>query len=139
MRRLGVVGFAVVTGLLACDVGESPSVASISFAANQVDPIRISIPIKGRKLANEAQKLIRITQGDLLELVFTADEAAELHLHGYDIYLNVKPGTPGVLRVDAKFAGRFPLEAHRFGNASAEPNVGTRAHVVLLYLEIYPR
>jgi hypothetical protein len=72
-----------------------------------------------------------------LELVFTADEFAELHLHGYDIYVNVEPGTPGVLRVNAKFAGRFPLEAHRFGSATAQPNVGT--HVVLLYLEVYPR
>jgi hypothetical protein len=107
-------------------------------AAEPAKPIRISIAIKNRKLANEAQKYIRITQGDVLELVFTADEAAELHLHGYDIYLNVEPGTPGVLRVDAKIAGRFPLESHRFGNQAAAPSA-THDHVVFLYVEVYPR
>jgi hypothetical protein len=106
-------------------------------AAETVKPIRISVPIKNRALANPVQKDIRITQGDVLELVFTTDESAELHLHGYDIYLNVEPGTPAVLRVDAKFAGRYPLESHRFGSAVAEQRA--HGHIVLLHVSVYPR
>jgi hypothetical protein len=117
---------------------EWPSSGSSGLAAEAVKPIRISVPLRNRALANPVQKDIRITQGDVLELVFTTDESAELHLHGYDIYLNVEPGTPAVLRVDAKITGRYPLEAHRFGSAVAEAK-GAHDHVVLLQLSVYPR
>jgi hypothetical protein len=104
-----------------------------------VRPIRISVALKNRTLANPTQKYIRLTQGDVLELVFTTDEFAELHLHGYDLYLNIEPGTPSTLRIDATISGRFPLESHRFGKANTEPRVGAHDHIVLLYLSIYPR
>jgi hypothetical protein len=115
------------------------SLGSIRVVANPAKPIRISIAIKNRKLGSEAHKYIRITQGDVLELVFTTDETSELHLHEYDIYLNTEPGTPSVLRVDAKIAGRFALESHRFGSEAKAPSTGAHEHVVLLYLEVYPR
>ena len=50
-----------------------------------------------------------------VELEFTGDEAAELHLHG--------------------FAGRFPLEAHAFGGGGGRRHM----HSVVLYLEVLPR
>ena len=121
-----------------CSSSEWPVVGSHGIAAEAVKPIRILIPIRNRALANPVQKDIRITQGDVLELVFTTDESAELHLHGYDIHLNVEPGAPGVLRVDAKVAGRYPLESHRFGSAVAEAK-GAHDHIVLLHLSVYPR
>jgi hypothetical protein len=111
---------------------------SATLAAQAVKPIRISVPIRNRALANPVQRDIRITQGDVLELVFTTDESADLHLHGHDIYLTVEPGTPAVLRVDAKITGRYPLESHRFGSVVAEAK-GAHDHVVLLHLSIYPR
>jgi hypothetical protein len=115
-----------------------PVTGPSGLAAEAVKPIRISVAIRNRSLANPVQKDIRITQGDVLELVFTTDEPAELHLHGYDIYLNVVPGTPAVLRVDAKIAGRYALESHRFGSVATEPR-GAHDHLVLLHLSIYPR
>jgi hypothetical protein len=139
LRLVSILLGVALALLMGISHPDRPLIGSKSLAQTAATAIRISITIKNRKLVNEVQRQIRITQGDLLELVFTADESAELHLHGYDIYLNVEPGTPGVLRVDAKIAGRFPLEAHRFGSATAEPNAKTRDHVVLLYLEIYPR
>jgi hypothetical protein len=60
---------------------------------------------------------------------------AELHLHGYDQMLTVQPGSPAVMRVQARTAGRFAIEAHRFGPDSGR----SRRHVVLLYLEVHPR
>jgi hypothetical protein len=117
---------------------EWPVAGPSGLAAEAVKPIRISVAIRNRSLANPVQKDIRITQGDVLELVFTTDEPAELHLHGYDIYLNVVPGTPAVLRVDAKIAGRYALESHRFGSVATEPR-GADDHLVLLHLSIYPR
>jgi hypothetical protein len=95
---------------------------------------RVSIAIQARKV-EPSQKTIRVTQGQTVELSFTADETVELHLHGYDQLLTAQPGAPAVMRVQAKTAGRFALEAHRFGNDAGR----SQRHVVLLYLEVHPR
>jgi hypothetical protein len=95
---------------------------------------RVSIAIQARKV-EPSQKTIRVTQGQTVELSFTADETVELHLHGYDQLLTVQRGSPAVMRVQAKAAGRFALEAHRFGNDTGR----SQRHVVLLYLEVHPR
>ena len=94
---------------------------------------RFAITIRNRKV-EPAQMLIRVTRGDALELEFLTDEAAELHLHGYDKLIKVAPAAPAVLRLDATIAGRFSLEAHGF----ASDESGQR-HIVLLYLEVHPR
>ena len=73
----------------------------------------------------------------MLELAFAADETVELHLHGYDRHLTVRPGEEAVMRLDAKVAGRFAIEGHRFGGSAG--GSASRGHVVLLYLEIHPR
>jgi hypothetical protein len=109
---------------------DSPSQGSSAEAE------RFSIVIRDRSV-NGPRRTIRATQGTMLELAFTADESVELHLHGYDRHLTVHPGEEAVMRLDAKIAGRFPIEAHRFGGpAGASPS---RGHVVLLYLEIHPQ
>jgi hypothetical protein len=96
------------------------------------EPARFSIAIQGRKV-HAAQKTIRATQGAALELEFTADETVELHLHGYDRLLTVQPGSVAMMRLEAKIAGRFAVEGHRFGSGGR-----SRSHVVLLYLEVHP-
>jgi hypothetical protein len=139
MRQLSLTVLILLALLIAMHPGGLPQVRSAAFGAETVRPIRISVAIKNRTLANPAQKYIRLTQGDVLELVFTADEFAELHLHGYDLYLNVEPGTPSVLRLDATITGRFPLESHRFGRESLESRACAHDHIVLLFVSIYPR
>jgi FtsP/CotA-like multicopper oxidase with cupredoxin domain len=73
---------------------------------------------------------IRVTEGDLVELRWTTDEAVELHLHGYDIRLQLNPGTPETITFEAHTAGRFPVGIHGSGGQ----DLGS-----LLYLEVYPR
>jgi hypothetical protein len=101
------------------------------------EPVRISITIKDRKV-DAGQNTIRVTQGVALELSFTSDEAAELHLHGYDRTIEVVPGAAAVLPLDTRIAGRFPIEAHRFGGP-APPGRRKQSPVVLFYLEVHPR
>jgi hypothetical protein len=109
---------------------------SAQQAAPTAAPVqRIAIVIKGRKV-DAAQQRIRVPHKDTVELAFTSDEKAELHLHGYDRLLTVEPGATAVMRLEAAIAGRFSLEAHSFGGGDAR---GRRGHVVLLYLEVYPR
>jgi len=70
-------------------------------------------------------------------MVLTSDEAAELHLHGYNILLTLTPNVPSTIKFTAKIAGRFPLEAHRFGAASGSQR--HRGAGPLLYVEVLPR
>jgi hypothetical protein len=120
---------AVIGSIL---VGSLDSPSQVSSAEAE----RFSIVIRGRSV-DGPQRTIRATQGTMLELAFAADETVELHLHGYDRHVTVRPGEEAVMRLDAKLAGRFPIEAHRFGGrAGGSPS---RGHVVLLYLEVHPR
>jgi hypothetical protein len=104
----------------------------IATPANAAEPVRHTIAINKRKV-DAGQKLLRVSRGDRVELEVSSDEAAELHLHGYDKLISVVPGKPGTLRIEANIAGRFSLEAHSFGSA------GKPMHLVLFYLEVLPR
>lgn len=75
--------------------------------------------------------VIRVTEGKQLLLRWHSDEAVELHLHGYDIELDVEPGTPADMNIDATASGRFPVTSHGFGGEH-------HGHQTLLYLEVYP-
>jgi hypothetical protein len=121
---------AVVIGSILLGSLDSPSQVSSAEAE------RFSIVIRGRSV-DGPHRTIRATQGAMLELAFAADETVELHLHGYDRHLSVRPGQEAVMRLDAKIAGRFPIEAHHFGGGAV--GSPSRRHVVLLYLEVHPR
>jgi len=127
----GILLFMASGLSLAVDAGLSSPAFAQDAAAKQ-----FSFTITDRKIA-AADNVVRVSQGDEVEISLTADETAELHLHGYDILLTLTPNVPGKIRFTAVVAGRFPLEAHRFGPpASAERH---RASGPLLYLEVLPR
>jgi FtsP/CotA-like multicopper oxidase with cupredoxin domain len=129
LRRAFLIGVLTAAALTAG--APAPRAQPASEAAG---PQRFVIAIKSRKV-DPAQQQVRVRQGDRVELTFTSDEAAELHLHGYDQLLTVEPNVPATLRLMAKTAGRFSLEAHGFGGDAKR----RRNHAVLLYLEVYPR
>jgi FtsP/CotA-like multicopper oxidase with cupredoxin domain len=113
----------------------APGVVSPVFAQSG-QPRQFAVVIKQRKVTS-AMDVISAKKGDTVEIVLTADEPAELHLHGYDLLLTLSPNVPGKMQFTANIAGRFPLEAHRFGN----PAQGSRPHGQrpLLYVEVQPR
>ena len=92
---------------------------------------RIELAIENRSL-NFEDDTLRVTQGNSIELVWTTDETVELHLHGYDIELNVSTTEPAVMAFEAHATGRYPITSHGFGG---EHN----GHQTLLYLEVHPR
>jgi len=111
--------------------------ATISPATAQTGTARqFSFAIKQRKL-DAADNAVRVVKGERVELVFTGDEPAELHLHGYDIKLDLKANEPGNIEFTANIAGRFPLEVHRFGTGTTTG----RSHTTgpLLYVEVLPQ
>jgi hypothetical protein len=77
-----------------------------------------------------AQRVLRATEGERVELRWSADEPLVLHLHGYEIETRVGPGKPAVTAFAARLTGRFPVEIH---------GKGGERHRTLLHVEIYPR
>jgi len=69
----------------------------------------------------------RVSQGNWVTIKVTSDKAGELHLHGYDLTIQVAAGETRSPPFVAHATGRFPLEIHEGG------------HGTLLYLEVYPR
>ena len=122
-RRIWLAGLAA--GLLMFPAGHQP-------ASAQDDGKRtIEVRIENRHVAAD-MRTIRITEGETVELRWTSDEAVELHLHGYDLKAEARPGAPAVMTFEAYAAGRFPVTNHGWGD-------GGHGHDALTYLEIYPR
>jgi FtsP/CotA-like multicopper oxidase with cupredoxin domain len=108
-----------------------PSVL-IRAAVAQDNPQRaIDVRIENRKVV-APMAAIRLTEGDTVELRWTSDEPVELHLHGYDLKIQIRPDAPAAMVVEATATGRFPITSHGWG-------AGGHGHDALTYLEVYPR
>ncbi len=104
----------------------------IRAATAQDNPRRaIEVRIENRKVVAPLAA-IRITEGDRVELRWTSDEPVELHLHGYDLKIQVRPDAPAAMVVEATATGRFPITSHGWGT-------GGHGHDALTHLEVYPR
>ncbi len=69
----------------------------LSYAGGQVsgDTGRVAVPL-----------------GATVDLVITGDTANQVHLHGYDHYLDVPAGSTATLRFTADIPGVFEVELH---------------------------
>jgi len=97
----------------------------------QAAPRKFELHIAQRRVP-PAQRVLRATEGERVELRWSADEPLLLHLHGYDIETRVAPGTPAVTAFAARLTGRFPVEIHGEGGPR-------HRHGALLHVEIHPR
>lgn len=88
------------------------------------------VSIQDRQVPEES-RLLRVTRGDRVTLVWTTDEPVQLHLHGYDLEFEVTPGKPVTREFVAHATGRFPVTSHGFSGEG-------HGHETLLYLEVYP-
>lgn len=113
----------IMPAAAACAFGLIP--AAVQAGSNS--PHVIALEIQKREVPSIRNRTVRVTEGDDVRIDWTTDEAAELHLHGYDIEVRAKPGRTVSMAFRAKTAGRFPVSAHNFG------------HRILIYLEVYPR
>jgi len=94
-----------------------------------------NVDIKNRKVAG-GEKVIRVKQGDTVKINWTTDEAAEIHLHGYDVKRALKPGKTASITFKAHATGRFSIVSHGFGKHSHGKD---EEEISLLYLEVHPR
>ena len=96
-------------------------------AAKPAEPVTqtIELAVQDGRLVS-GPELIQAMQGQPIRLRITSNKADELHLHGYDLSLKLKPGVPAELNFTANLSGRFEYELHH-------------AHAALGVLEVQPR
>src|SRR2546429_9981827 len=57
-------------------------------------------------------RLIRVKQNDVVKLEWSTDKPITVHLHGYDIEREIKPGAITEMSFTARATGRFTVEPH---------------------------
>ncbi|MGI9294997.1 MAG: hypothetical protein ACR2PS_13525 [Pseudomonadales bacterium] len=101
-------------------------------AATSGDKI-LDIRIAERQIVGDAITR-QVNEGDDVELRWYADEDVELHLHGYEIAIQVPAGGSANMTFTAKVSGRFPISHHGFGEKVGREH----GEKPILYLEVYP-
>lgn len=81
-----------------------------------------TIRMRGRAPVGEPQTL-RFERGDTIRLRFVSDVAEEVHIHGYDRYVQVPAGGSARTRFRANAEGIFEVESHGSGELLAELEV----------------
>jgi hypothetical protein len=85
----------------------------------EVVTIRITVP---GDTAPDVRRF-SVKQGRKVKLVVTSALADHVHLHGYDLMVDVAPGSPGTINFTATAPGRFEIELEDRGLQLAELEV----------------
>ena len=120
-------------------VGKTSLLGALAGPAGSQEPPTRSIvlqiverEVRGSDVAGGPVGVVRVDQGDEVEIRWSSDEGATVHLHGYDIETVVPAEGEAAMRFAARATGRFPIEAHGIGG-------DRRLEKTLLYLEVHPR
>jgi hypothetical protein len=106
--------------------------STISTAAGATEVTYVLAIANGRVPDN--MRRIRVKQNDTVKLEWSTDKPISVHLHGYDIEQDIKPGAVSEMTFVARATGRFTVEPH-IGKTQS----GGYAHGdVLVTIEVYP-
>jgi hypothetical protein len=106
--------------------------SAISTAAGAAEVTYVLAIANGRVPDN--MRRIRVKQNDTVKLEWSTDKPISVHLHGYDIEQDIKPGAVSDMTFVARATGRFTVEPH-IGKTQS----GGHAHGdVLVTIEVYP-
>ena len=125
-RRLAAPAAALVllTGCSAGTAEEGPDVAAPSSSSAEASPSVEPSPSPTAKVIEASyaggevsgvEQRIAVELGEKLVLRFTSDVAEEIHVHGYDLYADLVPGTPAEITFVADIPGSFEVELHEAG------------------------
>src|SRR5438046_2326395 len=109
-RQMLYIGIALIllVGLFLV-VRPKKSQVTTPPASSAASSKSFTIVIQNRKRI-QGPEVAQVTQGDTVSLVLTADEAQEVHLHGYDKSVELTPGQPVTLTFTADATGHFEYE-----------------------------
>ena len=124
LRSNGVLVFTAMIALF------SPQTVGAQQTQRRIFSLTVS---QGQVAANN--RTIKVLEGDLVKLQWIADEKLTLHLHGYDVTLELMAGEPGTMGFTAHAAGRYPVAIHR----STDHKKGGHHRSAVLHVEVHPR
>lgn len=81
-------------------------------------------------------------KSDNISIKVTADTDGKVHLHGYDIELNIQPGAVASMEFEAVLEGRFNLTFHgdhHVGDSHADSDGHSEAEMIISTLVVNPR
>ena len=121
--RRTVLGLAIATAAAPARAQEPASrIIDIDMRDGRAGGPDLAVPARGTPT-------LRLRVGEAVALRWTGDRAVVLHLHGLRVETRVEPGSPAIMAVPTRTAGRFAVETHdRAGR-----------HTAVLYIEIHPR
>lgn len=105
-------------------------------ASHTVATQSISISIAAGAVPR-SQRVVRVPQGTLVHIEWTADQLTTVHLEGYDVSVIVRPGMPSSMPLKAFASGRFAVHAHP-GQRRGESSTHAHGRRTLLWLEVHP-
>jgi uncharacterized cupredoxin-like copper-binding protein len=117
-----VVGVALAAGLflmfrpateIAAPAPAEIAPATTSVAVPQV-PVEFELVVKGGKLVS-GPHVLNVMQNQNVMVHVTSDREEELHLHGYDLKVELHPGQRASLVFTATQSGRFEYELEKSG------------------------
>jgi plastocyanin len=101
---LAVLALVAIVGALALFSDTAPRSSTVEPQQKTFDLV-----VKNRKLVS-GPSVLSVNQGDMVSIQITVDENEELHLHGYNLHIDLEKGIPGSLSFLASASGRFPYE-----------------------------
>lgn len=105
---------------------------ALTLAADAAE-VTYALTIANGRLPDN-MRLIRVKQNDVVKLEWRTDKPLSVHLHGYDIEQELKPGTVTEMTFTARATGRFTVEPH----IGKTPSDGRAHGDILVTIEVYP-
>jgi hypothetical protein len=113
-RLVVAVAVAVVVALIAASCGDDGGAADpVSSATDSVaDTVIVLDVVDGDLVGGSRQETIDL--GDSVEVVVTGDSDDQVHVHGYDLYVDLVDGA-GATTFEALIPGTFEIELEGSG------------------------
>ena len=106
---------------------------ALAVAAADAAEVTYALTVANGRVPDN-MRLIRVKQNDVVKLEWRTDKPLSVHLHGYDIEQELKPGTVTEMTFTARATGRFTVEPH----IGTTPSSGHAHGAVLVTIEVYP-
>jgi hypothetical protein len=102
--------------------GTTSGTGTTQRQAEQTNSKTFRLQIKGGEPVGGVQDF-KVTKGDKVTLIVTADAHDDIHVHGVDIEKPVEPGKPTTFKFTADTEGIFDIESHVAEHAGREPQM----------------
>ena len=124
-------------------VGITTAISAVLFALACVgggEPKNVYFNIRVAEGYSDLREM-ETNKSDTISIKVTVDTEGKVHLHGYDIELDIQPGAVASMEFEAVLEGRFNLTFH--GDHVGDSHAGSDGHgegeVIISTLVVNPR